>query len=256
VSDESETRQQVLKDHVRKGKRLIPPFRHSLGKRYQPYSWARQLVPEVFWIGLLIDTSGLASAVKIATALMAATKQSFADRDNAPLLSMFSAYANLTTEQHNAILNNIDEDVLISLRPLVSLIDHLLGQNSFSFLRAGLTDEAVDNSPNVDNVSRVLMELNDRSSRLSVLSIATSVYIGMRQGKIVHVRELFEKRMRDFDAVVSYPKTEASKVAASAFRASAPMLLMQHTAQGELGESPWVEVFWSRIVAFGDCDPV
>ncbi len=244
------------KDHARKGRRLIPPFLHGLGERYKPYSWARQIVPEVFWIGLLIDFYGLASAVKISTDLLVAAEETFLDRNTTPLLALFSSYTELSQEQQRIILNKIDRETLYKLSSLATVIRHVLGENNFDFICVETEHNADDKVFNIDDVSRVLADLNDRNSRISVLSVATSVYLGMRQGKILHGPELFEKRMKDFQAVVSYPRTEDSKMAAGAFRASAPMLLMRHTDQGELRESPWVEAFWSKIVAFGGCDPV
>ena len=62
--------------------------------------------------------------------------------------------------------------------------------------------------------------------------------------------------MKDFAVIADYPNSEELKLAAGAFRASVPMLLMRGLGRGEIADSPWVSNFWSKIVEFGQCDPV
>ena len=54
----------VLQDHKRKNKRLIPPLLAVMGDKHSPYSWARQLVPELIWIGMLQQGMGIKNITK------------------------------------------------------------------------------------------------------------------------------------------------------------------------------------------------
>jgi hypothetical protein len=49
IGRESMPKKTILREHKRVKKRLVPPLLYALGDNYSPYSWARQLAPQVIW---------------------------------------------------------------------------------------------------------------------------------------------------------------------------------------------------------------
>ena len=101
----------------------------------------------------------------------------------------------------------------------------------------------------------LLREFYDRNSRAAVLSIALGYELGVNQGKIHVSAHLIDDLIARFKIIDRYPKTEESRRAAGAFRASAAMLFMSMDVDEASFEkdAPWVGVFWDQISGFGPC---
>ena len=57
-------KREVLGDHKRIGKRFIPPFLYQLGSLSE-ISWVNEIMPEILWIGLLIEHFGYQRGVEL-----------------------------------------------------------------------------------------------------------------------------------------------------------------------------------------------
>lgn len=237
----------VLEDHIRRKRRLIPPLRDALGDSYLPFSWSVQIVPEIFWITLLIDELGAARGVEVARQVALAASQAHTDEPK-PLFAAISSFDILTPKEKEQFLGIIEGRTLVEFRNSVGKISALWPQCPFSFI--GLETEC--NPQDVlQYLSPTLEKLYDRRSREGTLAISTAVYLGLDQGKLKIAKDVFDRNSNVFSDIESYPETEASKKAGSFFRAMGPMLLLSIREQEET--SDWVDVFWNGLSMLGGC---
>ena len=65
----------VLSDHKQKKKKLVPPLLHAMGEKHKPYSWVKDLIPELIWLCLLHETLGLKRGVECAVNITELSKK-------------------------------------------------------------------------------------------------------------------------------------------------------------------------------------
>ena len=244
-----ETRRPVLQDHITIKRKLLHPFLHKLGDRFSPYSWTRQLVPEVLWIGLLIDHCGYEAARGHCCALGRAACAATSNAES-PMFVNFSAFAELSDKAKASVMSSLDPVALAATRESLAPLATVMSDHPLAFLEiVNATSEQLARLP------EVLSELYDRNSRVAVLSMALGYEMGIDQGKIHVASHLADGLTRKFKSVALYPDTEEARQAAGAFRASAPMLFMTLQVQDESFKSdhPWVKSFWEHVAGFGPC---
>lgn len=237
----------VLEDHIRKKRRLIPPVRAAMGDNYSPFSWSLQIVPELFWITLLINELGPVRGVEVARQLGNAAAQA-SKKDPKPLFATVTSFSELSEDEQRELLGVIDEEALSDFRAALGSLSVIWPESPFSFTGLQSDDElhAV-----IDHLSPTLEEMYNRHSRAATLAISTAVYLAFDQDKIMVAKEVFDNNATAFADIEDYPATEASKKAGSFFRAMAPMLLLAKEEEADI--SDWVDVFWNGLSAIGGC---
>ncbi|HYF22543.1 MAG TPA: DUF5677 domain-containing protein [Caulobacteraceae bacterium] len=241
--------QPVLADHVKRKKKLIPPILQVFGDKYSPYSWTRQLVPEVIWIALCIEASGYERAVKLCSAFACTAGEMVGEK--APLFARMSAFNTLNADLKIALLADTPPEILDELRSSLRPLRHFGEVHPLAFLVE--LEKDASRSPKFD---ALLAELYDRNSRISALSIAVTSWIALEQGKLKLSPHLVDDMIENFRSITDYPKTDRSKRAAGSFRASAPMLLMKTPLEKEeafQNDDEWVSTFWHKVSGFGPC---
>lgn len=237
----------VLEDHIRRKRRLIPPVRAAMGDSYSSFSWSLQIVPELFWMTLLINELGPVRGVKVARQLGNAAAQ-VSKKDPKPLFATVTSFSELSEDEQRDVLAAIDEEVLSDFRAVLGSMSVVWPENPFSFIELQSDDEL---QTVINHLSPTLEEMYNRHSRAATLAISTAVYLGFDQDKIRVTKEVFDKNATAFTDIQDYPATEASKKAGSFFRAMAPMLLI---AKEDAADIPnWVETFWNGLSAIGGC---
>lgn len=237
----------VLKDHIKKKRRLIPPMRAAMGDNYSPFSWSIQIVPELFWITLLINELGPKRGVEVVRQLGNAAAK-VCKKAPKPHFASLSSFSELSEDEQSELLGVIDKGALSDLRAVLGDLSAIWPESPLSF--AGLQSD--DSSQKVmDRLSATLEEMYDRHSRAATLAISTAVYLGFDQDKIRVAKKVFDDNATAFIDIEDYPSTEASKKAGSFFRAMAPMLLLAKEDGTNLPD--WVDVFWSGLSVIGEC---
>lgn len=237
----------VLEDHIRKKRRLIPPMRAAMGDNYSSFSWSLQIVPEVFWMALLINGLGPARGVEVARQLGSAAAQ-VSKKDPKPLFATVTSFSELSNDEQQDLLGVIDEGALSDFRAVLGSLSVIWPENPFSFTQLQSDGEL---QAVIDHLSPTLEEMYNRHSRAATLAISTAVYLGFDQDKIKIARKVFDNNATAFTDIEDYPATEASKRAGSFFRAMAPMLLL---VKEEAADIPnWVDAFWNGLSAMGGC---
>jgi hypothetical protein len=236
----------VLEDHKRKKRRLLPPLLAEMGYRYAPYSWAWQLVPELFWLILLNERLGLRRGVEAATHLGKAASLT-SKSDPKPLFAPLSSFSMLTDDEKQETLKALDKKMLATLREVLSPISAIWPESPISFLGMPANCDA---DAALAEISPVLEASYARGGRQATLAITTAVYLGLDQGRIKISREVFESLKTAFAEIGAYPETDESRSAGSYFRSMAPMFLLQDDPK----HSPmWVETFWHAVSHLGRC---
>lgn len=237
----------VLEDHIRKKRRLIPPVRAALGDAYSPFSWSLQIVPELFWITLLINSLSPVRGIEVARQLGNAAAQ-VSKKDPKPLFATMTSFSELSDDEQQSLLDIIDERSLAELRSVLGSLSVIWPKSPFSFI--GLQSDD-DQQAVIAHLSPTLEEMYDRRSRAATLAISTAVYLGFDQDRIKIDKKVFERNANAFTDIESYPETEASKRAGSFFRAMAPILLFEK--ETSLSITDWVDDFWNGLSAMGNC---
>lgn len=242
----------VLGDHVRKKKKLQPPIRAMMGDNYQPYSWAHQVVPEILWIAMLHQGMGMRSGVDFVVSFILE-----ADRictvEPKPMFAKITSFELLTDVQKITLTDFISKHPAYSAAMNAMLPFFLLVPNSpLSFLRIG--PEAKSPEEATTSIYEVMPKLYDRGSRVAVLTMATSIYIELRQGMLLMSHEMREKVLADLEAIDSYPSTEDSRRAGSSIRAMAPMIFLHKDEDDDGRAEIWRKQFWEQIGDFGECE--
>ncbi len=105
----------ILKGHIRKRKRLIPPLLNALGGRYAPYSWAQELVPQIAWLSILIERHGFDRGAMLGAHLARAAAECRSIRRSSPFITATS-FSRLSKTQKIKLLKTIDRATLKDLR--------------------------------------------------------------------------------------------------------------------------------------------
>lgn len=237
----------VLEDHIRKKRRLIPPVRAVMGENYSPFSWSLQIVPELFWITLLINDLGPVRGVEVARKIGNAAAQ-VSKKDRKPLFATVTSFSELSEDEQSELLDVIDKEALSDFRAVLGNLSIVWPESPFSFTELQSDDEL---QAVIDHLSPTLEEMYDRHSRAATLAISTAVYLGFDQDKVKVAKEVFDNHATAFTDIENYPATEASRKAGSFFRAMAPMLLLGKEEAADI--SDWVDVFWNGLSAIGGC---
>lgn len=237
----------VLEDHIRQKRRLIPPLRAAMGESYSPFSWSLQIVPELFWITLLIDDLGAARGVAVAKQVTNAAARA-STKVPKPLFATVTSFSELSEDEKREFLVIVDKKALLDFRSVLGRISVVWPDSPFSF--TGLRSDC-ELRATIDHLSTMLEDMYNRHSRAATLAISTAVYLGLDQNKIKVAKKVFENNASAFKDIEDYPATEASRKAGSFFRAMAPMLLLQKEEEGDIPD--WVDAFWNGLSAIGGC---
>lgn len=243
-------RKPVLDDHVAVKRKLVPPFVNALGSKLSQYSWTRQLVPEAVWLALIIDRYGYAVARSLCLDLIKAATRLAAPTD-LPALVRLSAFATLDAEQKSALVSELDLTARQAIGVALAPLTRIAPNHPLAFLVDGFPPGELDG----ERFGQVLYDCYDRNGKLAILTMAIGKWLGIEQGKIQIAPHLVEDLIERLGVIGDYPDTEASREAASGFRASAPMLFMSAPTEGRMvqEEATWVAEFWDIIAGFGSC---
>ena len=118
----------VLEDHIKKKRRLIPPVRAAMGDNYSPFSWSLKIVPELFWITLLINGLGPVRGVEVARQL-GNTAAHVSKKDPKPLFATVTSFSELSEDERQELLGVIDKEALAEFRAVLGKLSVIWPEN-------------------------------------------------------------------------------------------------------------------------------
>lgn len=234
----------VLADHKKVGKKFIPPFVAQLGKIGE-IRWANDLVPELVWLGMLIDQHGHKVGIDLSRQLAVAAHGACIDKPK-EWFARTSAYQKLDKDQRTAIIATLQSGGSLgslrqALRPLVMFYPEC----PFVFL--------FDEPPPVDQsllsgFKKVLDSVFDRWGTPGTFVQASAIYIAFCTDMLKVVKGL---ALANFPAIEAFPTTEESRIVAASVRATVSSFSV-HFADDEYAKN-WVRYFWKRGLELEPC---
>ncbi len=236
----------ILSDHVRRRRKLVPPFLAAIGEAHKPYNWARDIAPEAIWISLILGRYGLKVGANLVASLCNLAEEIVPD-EAPPSFCRFSAFLELTAGQKETLLARLSHSEAIKIKRALFPLHQVCPIHPLEFLYHS-SDQALFEKEIHPNISSQVKDLYDRFSRTSALTAAVATFASIAQGRLIMPRELLEKTIADLEAIEGYPETEASQSAAGHFRAGAPANFGLFGYEGPPStHDQWVETFWKEI---------
>lgn len=253
MSEKQKPRTPVLGDHKQVKKKLKPPLLAAMGDLHKPYSWAKGIAPEVCWLASLMHVLGNREGIEVARYFVDQV-DAIDTREAKPFYANISSYRDLTDEQKTAIRSACAKvGILKNLQEGLSPFFYHFPEFPLKFLFEP-PEHALREEVARKVLQSILPSVFDRLSCPAVITMACCGYLGLHQGKIiVGSEDLRNKVVQDFDAISAYPNTDASRAAASSFRAMVPMFLMQDGDGNREYDTQWSEHFWSQLSGMGEC---
>lgn len=246
VADESTAGGQitVLADHVRRGRRLIPPLATQLN--IEESRWLYRL-PDLIWCAALADQFGWEEGVSLSERLVAAI-QGLQDLDSKHFYLSLTELSYLTADHWEAIRASLTQLGLLAKY-----------QEAFSRLVAlypecPLRPLFVDGAPSApadarERVKRLIGTLIDGRGTQATMLLTTTGYLAFQTGKLKLVKGV---ELGDLNAVLQYPDTEESRKVAATIRAMSSLLAGFEPDGGV--PSRWCRHFWNRGLELESCD--
>lgn len=237
----------MLADHIRKGKRLVPPFVAHM-ESLQDAEWVHTL-PELLWIAVIADHHGWKRGVELSEAFVGVLHET-PELEEGPFYLKLSELAMLTDDHWdhihnelaaNGVLNELREALasLLSLYPMCAL------RNLFA---EPIHGRVVDGLPRFKSL---LAELLAIRSKPATMLIATTIFLAFRTGRL---KILEGVDLGDLNAVLEYPQTDESRKVAATMRAMFSMMTAFDIAPGV--PSDWTRCFWNRGLELERCEAI
>jgi hypothetical protein len=229
----------VLKDHVRRGKKLLPPFLAHFGEQLSEISWVDTLLPELIWIDLIQQTCGAKHGVEIITRVTRLARREYAQKGT--IFFRLSDFALLSEEAKAHVCDGLAKE----RQELSSALHHLsfwYPECPLSFL-TGRDERQGD----LQVIRSTVARLFNREHRDSMMTQATAIWIFFDSGSLVVNSDL---ALAQFPEIQRYPDTELSRQVAGSIRAG----LNAFYGHGLEKPRGWPFYFWNRGIETSDCE--
>lgn len=246
----AEKPKKILHDHKKKGRKLVPPFVHSMGN-ITPVRWLDNLLPEIFWLGLLAKQYGEKDAADLALKLSTVTNE-IIQPEMAYSFNFISEYSLVTTTHSLKILEKVGKEkselILNGLWPLVFFYPMC----PLKVLFPETWNEGINKNSSLDLLKEVAELLSDRREKFATFVQTTSYYLGIMSGK-VRIAAGLPSADFDLNEIEHYPDTEQSRKIASSVRAH--MNGLGGIVLDNQSHKDWAKYFWNRGFEISPCEP-
>jgi len=208
-------------------------------------SWPRDQLPEVLWIGLLIECWGQRVGTDIAVTL-AQVASTLTVGEKKMFYAVASTFNVLPTNALDVIKSKSQElgflkQAQVALEPLVRIY------SAFPLSFLGMPSAADVHLDGEQRLRRTLQQLFDKTSVLAMRTFAAAVYIAFVTDKLKVRKGLgFE----DFPKIVDYPSPSVPGPLPATIRATFGVLA--GNALEEL-KVEWANKFWQRGLEYSAC---
>lgn len=241
----------VLDDHIRKGRKLVPPLM-AMETAVRGTHWSIERLPELFWLAFLNNRLGQKSAFDIAYQLTQAV-QSIITRlrsDETIIRSyIMSEHLSFSSIEKDAIVNECkNEEWYATLCPHLYDLQQIWPDLPLGYL---YSKQPID--PSEDLIAEI-RELVDKSTyrhdkfSLIIQSIAVAIEISCGYMKFA-----YGVKIPDLNSISDYPDTEESQNAAGFLVTSCNSLIMNRH-----GDKPpdftWQRLFWNSCYTLQPCE--
>jgi hypothetical protein len=234
----------VLQDHLRIGKKLIPPLL-SHGS-FQDVSWVDFMIPELIWIALLNREYGKQRGAEITRLYIKTLIEQFPK--NKLNFGFLSTLEQLNSTELGTLHGELDRiKILPYLKSSYLGFIQIYPMCPLKFVFKDQTLTSNIDEGYLSEFKILLKILYDKTSIESTFTIGNLVYSLIVNG-ILHITE--NSSMTRLPELKDYPKTDISKMIASANRATINFMFGDDIYQKN---NDWVPYFWNRGIEIENC---
>jgi hypothetical protein len=242
-SDRIPERRKVLGDHQRIGKRFVPPFLYQVGPLSE-VSWINEIMPELIWLGSLIDEHDYRRGIALGLQLSKAAKSAY-HSEKCESFAWISDYARLSEAQRQLVIEKLKATSALS--DIKTGLGSLLALYPDCPLRFLADDRIPSTKYDLDRMKSVVERLYARRDLFATWVQSTAVYYVFVAGCLKAVKGT---SLANFPEIEKYPSTEESKRVASSVRATVNLLYGEHNNRVP---SSWPSTFWNRGLVLESC---
>jgi len=243
----------ALQDHIKRGNTFYPPFTFDGDEsRFTHVDWRADIVPELIWLGLLIQKFGFDDALDAAC-----TVAFHADQvklyGNRPNFGTVSGYGELSAQEKAQLRRRLGKtDLLENLNVALSPLFRLYPRCPLKFLLGNAKPYARKKDA-VSVLAPILEECLFRQEKLPTLVQGIYYEALVSSGKLKFVAPV---KKHETSPLKDYPDTEESQMVAGFMRCCATSLPMEGQLPGaEARTIWWPKYFWQMGLKIGPCDP-
>lgn len=237
----------ILSDHTKVGKVFKPPLLTQLGK-LEETSWVKSTLPELFWIGLILENCGLRSGIDLCLAL-AREAQKIQSEDKNNWFAATSSYTALTAHSKNIVCQRLsDLNKLQPIRKALSSLIYFYPKCPLAFLFKDLVINISVEEDALTEFKEILASMYFKRDRLPILVQAQGIYIAL-VAQTLRIPQGSE--IANLEAVTDYPDTEESLRVGASVCATCNMLIGMTLQESN---SSWSDYFWQRGFEIDNCE--
>lgn len=233
---------EILGDHRWQRTTLIPPFIDSFDETLEFVRWNSEMVPELLWVGLLLDELGPHRTADIIKACANEAQKQFSN--GGYVLS--NDYDKLSQSDFEKLREELDDDIIEDIEQVLGPVAAHYPSIPQANLLEGVTEE--DEEDILTWIMGVVSEISMRRSELGMY--AQGIYVGtmFETGKLKLASSV---DFGDINEVFEYPDTSESKRVASSVRATVSAMWGINSSERDL--SDWATRFWERGFDITEC---
>lgn len=243
-----ETRNRVLTDHKKIGKRFVPPLLAST--TFVPTSWSRLSAPELLWITML-EGEDFFSGYELALALVATTS---GIAGGEKWYYTVSAFSSLTPDQASSIRSRLGDlgalgDIQKALAPLVRL--YPVCPLAFLWKDGPSPAEPAEDLMIIKSALGTILDKYRKETLLAQVTVIRSAFALDKIG--VGPEVLLLPRLAEsggMEELLRFPETEESKQLASVVFSWIPIIFAEPIYDRS---APWPAYFWNRGLELESC---
>lgn len=233
-----------LNDHKKIGKTYIPPMA-QLG--IEEVSYINDLLPEIIWIGLILDCVGYRSGIKIFETFTDCAWEIHKKTNHDYLnLALCSSFLMFNDTEKVALVNKFEElNVLDDIRKYVSPILSLYEGCPLSFL--GGSNNLIENKVLIERMRSCVDRYFSKYDQPGVILQTAAMYSRMLTGHLILLKNVEPPKL---DSILVDFESEDAKRAASFVRAT---VIMEINPLRDNALSEWSKSFWDQGIRIDAC---
>jgi hypothetical protein len=241
----------VLEDHVKRGKRLLPPFLAS-GFPLRETRWNIERLPELFWIAYILERIGNCETLDLACQFSVAVQSTVREvRGNKDAIRAYhmSQHMSLSADEKQEIAaRSHNTPWRRSISPYFADMAAVWPDLPIKYLLLENAEEPADRGALVAQIRTLLGACQDRHDKLALFIQAIAVAVELRLGTMSIAEGL---PIPNLNAVFHYPHTEESEQAAGFVVAACNALIM---GPQQAPDSSWQRSFWNTCYRLQACE--
>lgn len=227
----------ILEGHKKVGTKFIPPAKHLIN--LSEMTWTEDLLPELIWIGVVIEKLGLRNGIEYLSYMIATSSEIYKSEKHLDF-AFISSFRFLSKNDFDELINKLKEKNYLE-KLSDSLQDFIKLYPDNNPLKFFLNEKITFNkSDAIQDFKKTLAKYFNRRSKDATIIQTLIPYSKMRAGKLHFAAHI---EVPDYNSIVENFESDEAKKASSSVRA------FVNGAYGHIAESitkEWSIYFWNN----------